>query len=399
MTDTTKLELPKGKFKHEVHAVAADAAMKAIEAKSAKLYHVPIERIKPIPGFNPRVRSADYLGHVSTIQASIAANGYDTKKPLAGYVADEDGEKFIYLEDGHTRLEAVQNLNADPDNDDDDKIATLPVLVSPKEVSLTDITVGLHLSNSGRPLTPFELGVVVKRLLAEPEANKAEIARRLAVTPRYLDDVLLLANADAGVKQHVASGAVSSTLAISLLRADKDTAADKIAAAVAKAPAGKKVTKKNVGVKMKKVKVDVPFGAGEDIKTALKTAAAEIRKVIPTEEGGEGEDVVKLTTVAGIVSMVISVPAPVAAKAAAKPKKKAKATPAPAKGKKATSEPESKPDTASATDAKPKKKKKKGAKAKNNDLGFPGAAPVGDEELAKLPPAVKSDDGEEEVEI
>lgn len=400
-----KLSLPKAKFAHELTAAPVDPTMKAAEATSAKLYRVPVSKIKVIPGFNVRVQSPDYIAHRDAIRASIAANGYDSTKPLAGYVAKEGDENVIYVTDGHTRLDAVNEHNADPDTAEKDEINTLPVMVQPKEVSLTDLTVMLHTANSGRPLTPFELGVVVKRLLAEEDAKKADIATRLGVTTRYLDDVLLLANADSKVKQHVAAGAVSSTMAIQLLRKDADTAAAKIEAAVkATAGTGKKATKKHTGPKMQKVKVSVSVAEGTDMKEIVKAVAAKVREVIPAVEG---EDDTKLAGVDGTVNLVIEVPAPEPEpEPKAKPAKKAKGKPAKkAKATKAA-------DTEEAEEAKPVKKAKaakaekpakgKKAKAADGDLGIEGAEVVEeDDEPAKLPPKVSSDDEvpDDEVDI
>lgn len=371
-----KLNLPKAKFAHEVSTGAVDPAMKSAGAKAAgKVHMVPVEKIKVIPGFNVRVESPDYIQHRDNLVASITANGYDPTKPIAGYVG-KDGD--IFVTDGHTRLDAVSIVN---DNDEADNIEAIPVVVHPKEVSLTDLTVALHTANSGRPLTPFELGIVVKRLLAEDGAVKKDIAARLGVTTRYLDDVLLLAGADKSVKQHVASGAVSSTMAIQLLRADADTAAEKIAEAVKKAAGtGKKATKKLTGPKMQKIKVTVDVTDGADMKDIVKAAAAAIREAVPAQEA---EDESKLATVDGSITLVIEVPAP------EKPK------PAAPKGKKAATEKKAAPKkTATAKKADAAAAKPKKAKAASSE---------GEDDVpAKLPPKVKSDENvpdDEEVDI
>lgn len=396
---TDKLTLPKAKFAHELTAGPVDPTMKAAEATSAKLYRVPIEKIKIIPGFNVRVPSADYIEHRDNLAELIRANGYDGTKPLAGYVAKEGDENVIYVTDGHTRLDAVSVLNSEAKKAD--KITALPVLVHPKEVSLIDLTVGLHTANSGRPLTPFELGIVVKRLLAEDGASKKDIAARLAVTTRYLDDVLLLANAAKEVKQHVATGSVSSTMAIQLLRADPDTAAEKIEKAVKTAAStGKKATRKHAGPKMKKIKVSVPFEAGDDMKEIVKAVAAKVRESVAAEEG---EDDVKLSTVEGTINLVIEVPVPEKPKAKTKPKKAAAE-------KKASDKKVSTAKKADAAADKPKRTEKPEAKAKRKkaeaDIGIEGAEEVSsegeDDEVAMVPPKVVSDPevpDDEEVDI
>lgn len=379
-----KIALPKTKFSHELVSAPIEPTMKAAEATTAKLYRVPVGKIKTIPGFNVRVESPEYIEHRDAIRDSIVANGFDPTKPLAGYVAKEDDKNVIYVTDGHTRLAAVNEINDDAELV---SITALPVLVHNKEVSLTDLTVALHTANTGRPLTPYELGVVVKRLLAEEGADKKDIARRLTVTPRYIDDVLLLANADSKVKRHVASGEVSSTLAIELLRKDSDSAAEKLEAAIQKTTGtGKKVTKKHVGPKTAKVKATVVFVEDDDMKEIVKAVAAEVRKAVDSVDSEDSE--AKLALVGGTISLVIEVPVAEKAAPKAKAKPKSKKTPAIKKAAKEAAE-----EATAGTEAKPKRKKAKPVE----DLGIEGAEPLegDDDEMVKLPPKVSSDEGDE----
>lgn len=399
----TAMAIPSSKVDIKLAAGSVEPAMKAAEAKSTKLYRVPVSAIKTIPGFNVRVQSADYIAHRDMIADSIRANGFDATKPLSGYVAKEGDKNVIYVTDGHTRLDAVSTINAD---DSDTSIDILPVLVHPADKSLTDLTVALHTSNTGRPLSPFELGVVVKRLMKDEGADKAVIASRLAVTPRYLDDVLLLVNGPKEVRTAVLEGTVSSTLAIQELRKDPEKAVAKITAAAAKAAPGKKVTKKDLGPKMQKVKSTVSIAEGTDMKEIVKAVAALVRKAIPATSSDD-EDAIKTALVDGTINLVIEVPAeekpkakPAAKKAAAKPAKKAAA-------KKADAEP-----AADKPKAKGKAKPKPAPEPEpveeeddnltaddeddNDDLGIDGAEVASDgedDEVAIIPPAVKNGEG------
>lgn len=383
-----KLTLPKSKFSHELTAGPVDATMKAAEAKTGKLFNVPVDKIRVIPGFNLRVETPDYIAHRDEIRASIAANGYNPKKPLSGYVGVEGKENVIYVTDGHTRLSAVEEHNSDPDTAEKDEITHIPVLVAPKETVLSDLLVELHTANTGRKLTPFEQGILAKRLLGE-DMKKADIAKRLGFTSRYLDDVLLLANADGKVKQHVASGAVSSTMAIQALRADAEGAAEKIEAAVAKAAkSGKaKATKKDTAPRMVKTKLAHSFDAGDDMKEIVKAVAALIRSTVKAEDG---EDDTKLSVTGGTVNLVIELPAP-EKPAKAKPAKKAATKKAPAKKAKADDAEEAKP----AKKAKAKPAAEKPAKKAKAKPPVEGAEEVEDDdsEEAVLPPKVDSDPG------
>lgn len=398
------MAIPSSKVDIKLAAGSVEPAMKAAEAKSTKLYRVPVSAIKTIPGFNVRVQSADYIAHRDMIADSIRANGFDATKPLSGYVAKEGDKNVIYVTDGHTRLDAVSTINGD---DSETSIDILPVLVHPADKSLTDLMVALHTSNTGRPLSPFELGVVVKRLMKDEGADKAVIASRLAVTPRYLDDVLLLVNGPKEVRTAVLEGTVSSTLAIQELRKDPEKAVAKITAAAAKAAPGKKVTKKDLGPKMQKVKSTVSIAEGTDMKEIVKAVAALVRKAIPATSSDD-EDAIKTALVDGTINLVIEVPAeekpkakPAAKKAAAKPAKKAAA-------KKADAEPAAeKPKAKGKSKPKPAPEPEPVEEDDDNltaddsdddtdDLGIDGAEVASegeDDEVAIIPPAVKNGGG------
>lgn len=407
MAKTPTITIPSSKVSISLTSGATDASMKAAAAAAgAKTYMVPVDKIETIPGFNVRVDSPDYRAHRDMLAASIAENGYDTGKPLVGYVHKGAYGNVIYITDGHTRLDAVKTLGENAPN-------FLPVLVRSTAPSVSELTIMLHTNNTGRPLSPFELGVVVKRLMKEDGAEKATVAKRLAVTPRYLDDVLLLVNSPKEIRTAVLNGQVSSTMAIQELRKAGSTvlkAVERIEAAVAKAKAsGKaKATAKDAddGVKMKTVKATVSVADGTDMKEIVKAVAAKIREAIPASMDGEGDDAIKLATVDGTINISIELPAPPkAAKAApakvAAPAKKtvaksaaADATPAPKKAapKKAGSK-----KTAPVVNAPP---------VVEDDLGIEGAEEVtsegADDEVAIMPPAVKNGAGvpaDEEVDI
>ena len=402
MAKAPALTIPSSKVAIALAAGTVAAGMKTAEATAGKLYNVPVGKVKVIPGFNVRVNTPDYVAHRDMIAESIRNNGYDETKPLSGYVAKEGDENVIYVTDGHTRLDAVNALNADEDVVSTGKtIDKVPVVVRATAPSLAELTVALHTNNTGRPLTPFELGVVVKRLLKEDGADKASIAKSLSITPRYVDDVLLLVNSPKVVRTAVLEGKVSSTMAIQTLRKDPEKAADKIEAAVAKATAaGKsKATAKDTGPKMQKIKTSVSVAEGTDMKEIVKAVAANVRAAIVANSDGEGEDAIKVAAVDGTITIVVEVPAPVKADpvvAAAAKKPAAKKTPAakkPAAAKKGAAK---KP---AAEKAAPEPAADENISADDDDLGIEGAEELTsenqDDEVAILPPAMGDKDDED----
>lgn len=399
---TAKIALPSSKVDITLTPGATAAAMKSAGADNGKLHLVPVAQIKPIPGFNVRVQSADYLAHRDMLVDSIRANGYDETKPLAGYVAKEGDSTVIYVTDGYTRLDAVNTFNADPDTAEAAEIAKLPVIVRSTAPSLTDLTVALHTNNTGRPLTPFELGVVVKRLLKDEGATKEGVAKRLAVTSRYLDDVLLLVNGPKEVRSAVLDDKVSSTFAIQELRKageKPEKAVERITAAVAKAEASgkKRATAKDAGPKTEKVKEVVTVADGADMKEIVKLVAGHVRSLVPNKADGDDADAIKLALADATITIIVerpapekAKPAPAAKKAPAKKAAEPKAEKAPAKkapAKKAA-EPEAK------APAKKSGGKKKAAAAAEAEPKQAEVTSDGlDDEEVIVPPAVKSDAG------
>jgi ParB family chromosome partitioning protein len=98
------LTLEKGRMK---------AITEAATGKSTE-YVVRVDQLRTIPGFNVRVRETDdYRQHLDALKQSIRENGFYANKPLAGYIGKEGDDDVIYVTDGHTRLEAVQEINAE----------------------------------------------------------------------------------------------------------------------------------------------------------------------------------------------------------------------------------------------------------------------------------------------
>ncbi|GAB2750439.1 hypothetical protein GCM10027019_31380 [Melaminivora jejuensis] len=190
---------------------AVKAAM--VGVKSADLWKVPRDRIKVMSGFNVRVKNEDHQAQVRFIADSMKANGFFPDKPLAGFVAKEDGENIIYVIDGHTRLEAVDLANSEGA-----EINEIPVVTKPAGTSMEDLTVALVVSNEGRHLTPYEVALVCKRLIGFG-MDEAEVARRIGKSKPYVDNLLLLVSAPRAITNMVQEGTVSATLAVEAVKA------------------------------------------------------------------------------------------------------------------------------------------------------------------------------------
>lgn len=283
MTDTTHPnELVRGNVK---------AAMKEAGASSADLWNVKPALLRVLDGFNGRVVTPEYEAHIESIAESILANGYYQDKPIAGFVADEDGERVIYVTEGHTRHAAVLRAigRGAP-------VETVPVVIKPKGTTMEDLTVALVTSNNGRPFTPYETALIVKRLIDMGMPEKV-VAQRLGFSRGYVNDLLSLVGAPKAVRDMVVAGQVSATVATKAVKQHGGKAAGhlKSGLAVAKGAGKARVTAQHLREKNAPVpRVD---HAAEIAR--LKTIVAEVHSWAVANSIGaaheSGEHIIKIT--------------------------------------------------------------------------------------------------------
>lgn len=224
-------------------------AMSETGAIKSDLYKVEREHLHIEDGFNVRIHDAEYKAHIRAIANSIKENGFMQDKPLAGYVAERDGKNVIIITDGHTRLGGYdlavsEGMDTFP----------LPVVTKPRGTSMEDLTIALVTSNSGRPLSPFELGQVCKRLVGYGMETKT-IAQRLGYGKAYIEGLLDLVAAPKALRDLVTSGKVAATLAVETIKkvGAKDAAkALSEGVKVAESSGKEKVTKKHVKAAVEK---------------------------------------------------------------------------------------------------------------------------------------------------
>ena len=343
MTDNTNLKphVPAAKFAPEIGSGNVTKAMTAAQVKAPPKgdpFMAPIDSINVMDDFNVRVTgtpaSEEAMGE---LVQSIVANGFYNHKPLAVFVATDADANVLFIKDGHRRFEAVRRanariteLNAVEGAEQRPLIEALPVIASPAG-SLEDMMIEMAQSNTGAPLTMFEKGLLAKRLI-DADMAKDDIAARLSMTERHLNNVLLLASAPQKLRDLIVSDKVTPTTGLKLMRDPKTAAAkatEMVKASEAKGKPKAQPKDSATGPKLKSVTTDFTFGQGDSIKTVLQNIAAKVRELV-----GHGTDDA-ITIDAGKIVLTISTPAPVAApkpKAAPKPAKaaaKPKADPKP----------------------------------------------------------------------
>lgn len=226
------------KFSAEFTAGNVKHAMKEVDAKSRDLWYVPYESLRVVDGFNVRTRDEAYAADVRVYADSMKENGFYPDKPLAGFVMIEDGVEFIAITDGHRRYEAAGIAIAEGA-----PLERLPVVVKPGTTSMAELTASLVISNSGKPLTPYEIGLVCKRLV-DFGWDSTQIAKKLGFTRSYADQLLALMAAPAKVQAQVKKGLISASTALDLVKKYGDKASSMIdEAATGKETSGTKKTK------------------------------------------------------------------------------------------------------------------------------------------------------------
>lgn len=181
---------------------------------SSDLWKVPVSELKVLEGFNVRLPGPELDAHIDFLADSILEEGFLQHKPLAALVLEIDGVLGLYVFDGHCRLGGTHKAIAKGSD-----IELLPVVVQDgRNVNLDDLYVQMYRANKGKELTPFELGLLCKRL-AKNGHDDAVIAKRMGIKPQYVDGLLRLVNAPKPLVDAVLSNELAASEAIKMIRA------------------------------------------------------------------------------------------------------------------------------------------------------------------------------------
>lgn len=181
---------------------------------SSDLWKVPVNELKVLEGFNVRLPGPELDAHIDFLANSILEEGFLQHKPLAALVLEIDGVLGLYVFDGHCRLGGTHKAIAKGS-----EIELLPVVVQDgRNVNLDDLYVQMYRANKGKELTPFELGLLCKRL-AKNGLDDAVIAKRMGIKPQYVDGLLRLVNAPKPLVDAVLSNELAASEAIKMIRA------------------------------------------------------------------------------------------------------------------------------------------------------------------------------------
>ncbi len=246
-------------FERTMVAGNRNAALKAIDAGRRDLPMVAVADIHVMPGYNVRSNNAKNAAHIRALADSMKREGYYPASCLEGVVLREGGKDVVYLTGGHCRLAAVEIAISEGA-----VIERLPMVFAPPGTSQEDLTVAMAKGNSGKPIEPYEMGLLCKRL-SRLNCDVQTIAERMNLGVAYVEGLLLLVSAPANIRDMVIHETVSATVAITALKTHGDGAYAALQSAL-QSSGGQRVTNK--------------YMPGSVLKKAVKKAAPQMLGVL-----------------------------------------------------------------------------------------------------------------------
>jgi ParB/RepB/Spo0J family partition protein len=199
------------------------------------VFFLTLDQIKIEEGFNVR---QDY-GDINELAESIKENG--VRVPIRGY--KKNG--VYWITDGHRRYKAVQLL------DKKGLEVRIPFLADGRESSQEQRVIDMIICNEGKKLNPVEVADAVNRLL-NFGYTEGEIHVKTGYSKVYISNLKLLNSAPKKIKNLITDNVIKSTLAMKILREEKDfdkameVIENAIASAGAEGGGSSKITQKNV---------------------------------------------------------------------------------------------------------------------------------------------------------
>lgn len=242
MSETYNLEELSQHFTLELNPGNLKEGMKANGATSNDLWKYPVKNLRPIEGFNVRVKNAAYWARVNRYADSMIEDGYWSHKPMAGYIGrdKETGEEFFFVTAGYTRRDAIDVANSKlpPDK----QIEFVTVVAHPgKTITRSHLNALLITENDSAKLEAYEASVVVKRMFDDGDSVE-EIARQVRYSTEWVDSLLLLAAAPRELQLMVVDDVIKPTFAIETIKEHGDKALAVLQEALARKTGGGEAT-------------------------------------------------------------------------------------------------------------------------------------------------------------
>lgn len=218
------------------------------------VFFIDPKLIKIEKGFNPRQYDLfENRQHLDELKRSIVEVGV-----LVPLMVRWDGEQAILI-DGECRLRSCLELIKEGI-----EIKAVPVLQETTGDEAQRLLLAIS-ANKGKPLSLLEAGGAYKRLVAYGWGIP-QIAARVGVSNRLVQDAIGLHEAPIEVKEMVSKGEVTPSLAKQVVKRKGDKAAAELKEKVSQAKAaGKKTAKREVAPSKAKASLEQMVAVGDEL--------------------------------------------------------------------------------------------------------------------------------------
>lgn len=217
------------------------AQIRELADKVGRSYDIDPRKLKVKPGLNVRdLETPESIAELDKLMNEIIEAG-GVRIPVEIFTEGDD----IYVSHGHRRRAAVLKAISTRDF----VCATVPCMLEPRGRNEIDRIYDQYtLNNTGLPLSVFEIGYNIRRLIVAGESIP-QIAKRHAKTVGWVDGILKVLEAPPEAQAMVKAGEIAPTLMNEIIREQgvtEGTASLKRAVTKAKASGKKKATKRDV---------------------------------------------------------------------------------------------------------------------------------------------------------
>jgi hypothetical protein len=191
---------------------------------------VPVSQLRPLPGYNVRLKGSLYRARLQEMVQQLVENGYKEDLPMTGFAATEDGQPIIYIRRGHTRYEAIPLANIERAklglplieyvtllsvNKPDPKKEKDPT--APKHPD-PNYTLDLINSNSGSPSACTSRGWPTSVRRPSVRLSNVELGRLTGKSEGHVRNCLKLLESPRELVDMIADGKIMESQALKLLR-------------------------------------------------------------------------------------------------------------------------------------------------------------------------------------
>ena len=169
--------------------------------KRTNFYSADPAHLVRAEGWNPRID----FGNIESLAASIKENGFMPNKPI---LVKRNAEGKFQIIDGDRRFSAVEHLLKNGHEFPEG----IPIVLQSKEVDDLQSLVNMFISNLGKPFLPLEEAEAFKRMRDGGMTLEA-VSSKTGKSVVHIINTLALIQAGDGLKDALASGEISTTLA------------------------------------------------------------------------------------------------------------------------------------------------------------------------------------------